>query len=85
MVLLQFLLKFFNSFFLGYVSMFCAIYKNTQIHLICDTLMSFGISMLFPFAFYLLPGIFRIIALSGNARMKLLYEFSKFINYLEII
>ena len=47
--------------------------------------MSFGISMLFPFAFYLLPGIFRIISLSGKARKKLLYEFSKFINYLEII
>ena len=32
-----------------YLSMFCAIYKNTQIHLIKDTLISLGISLLYPF------------------------------------
>ena len=69
-----------------YISMFCAIYKNTQIHLICDTLLSYGISFLFPFVFYLLPGIFRKIALSGKKyKRKLLYDFSKFLNYLEFI
>ena len=41
--------------------MFCTIYKNTQFHLLKDTLMSFGISMFTPFGFYLLPGIFRIV------------------------
>ena len=46
--------------------MFCAIYKNTQFHLIKDSLISYGISLLYPFGAYLLPGIFRIPALSNN-------------------
>ena len=55
-------------FFWYYLSMFCAIYKNTQNHLIKDTLISFGLSLIYPFGIYLLPGIFRIIALSGTKR-----------------
>ena len=50
-------------FFWFYVSMFCTIYKNTQIHLIKDTLISFGTSLLYLFVIYLLPGLFRIPAL----------------------
>ena len=58
--------------------MFCVIYKNTQIHLTLDTLSSFGISFLIPFCIYLLPGIFRIPALSDKKhKSKLLYDFSK--------
>ena len=61
-----------------YISMFCVIYKNTQIHLMYDTLMSLVLSLLFPFGIYLLPGIFRIIALSDRKhKSKLLYDFSK--------
>jgi hypothetical protein len=50
-------------FFWYYISCFCAVYKNTQYHLIKDTLFSFGSSMLSQFAMKLLPGIFRIPAL----------------------
>ena len=58
--------------------MFCVIYKNTQIHLLKDTIMSFGLSLLFPFGFYLLPGFFRIPSLSNpNNKRKCLYNFSK--------
>ena len=32
-----------------YLACFCAVYKNTQIHLIKDTLISFGTSMIYPF------------------------------------
>ena len=61
-----------------YISMFCAIYKNTQSHLLKDTLISFGISMLTPFAFYLLPGFFRIPALSNcKIKRECIYKFSK--------
>ena len=60
-------------FFWYYLSMFCAIYSNTQNHLIKDTLISFGLSLLYPFGIYLLPGIFRIIALSSNKR-KCIYK-----------
>ena len=60
-------------FFWYYLSMFCAIYSNTQNHLIKDTLISFGLSLIYPIGIYLLPGIFRIIALSGNKR-KCIYK-----------
>ena len=82
-----FIISFLMLAFLWYyVSMFCAIYRNTQFHLIYDTLMSFGVSLLFPFVFYLLPGILRMISLSGKGhKRKILYEFSKILNFLEII
>ena len=59
-----------------YISIFGVIYKNTQYHLLKDTLISFALSMIYPFGIYLLPGIFRIPALSNNKR-KCLYGFSK--------
>ena len=63
-----------------YLAMFCAIYINTQIHLLSDTLISFGISLIYPFGIYLLPGFFRIPALSSSKNKRnCLYEFSKFI------
>ena len=55
-------------FFFYYLSMFCAIYKNTQYHLIKDTLISFSLSLLYPFGIYLIPGVFRIPALSNKKR-----------------
>ena len=58
--------------------MFDVIYKNTQLHLLKDTLMSFGLSLIIPFVIYLLPGLFRIPSLS-NKRKKCLYNFSKFL------
>ena len=67
-------------FFWYYISMFCAVYKNTQNHLIKDTLISFGTSFLSPFGFYLLPGFFRIPALSNKRnKRECLYNISKFI------
>ena len=60
-----------------YLSMFCAIYSNTQVHLIKDTLISFGLSLIYPFAIYLLPGIFRIPALSDrNNKRNWIYNIS---------
>ena len=53
-------------FFWYYLSMFCAVYRNTQNHLIKDTLISFGLSIIYPFGIYLLPGIFRIPSLSNS-------------------
>ena len=63
-----------------YISCFCAIYKNTQIHLIKDTLISFGFYLLYPFGLNLFPGIFRIPALkSSNKNKECLYKLSKII------
>ena len=67
----------FIIFFWYYLSMFCAIYRNTQLHLIKDTLLSFGLSLLYPFGIYLLPGIFRIPALSNRkSKESYVYNFS---------
>ena len=63
-----------------YISMFCAIYKNTQFHLIKNILISYGISFLYPFCLYLLPGIFRIPALANiKSKKKCMYNFSVFL------
>ena len=59
-------------FFWIYLSCFSAVYKNTQIHLIKDTLISFGTSFISPFAIYLVPGIFRIPSLKNRNR-RILY------------
>ena len=65
-------------FFWYYISMFCAIYVNTQLHLIKDTLISFGLSLLYPFGINLIPGIFRIpfLSIQKNKRTYL-YNLSK--------
>ena len=79
--------KFSLFFFIGfilllgfwyYLSMFCAVYRNTQYHLIKDTLISFGISLFSPLGIYLLPGIFRIPSLSDRKnKNSYLYKFSQ--------
>ena len=46
-----------------YLACFCSVYKNTQVYLIKDTLISFSTSLLYPFVINLFPGIFRIPAI----------------------
>ena len=77
--ILFFLFNFLSLiFFWYYLGCFCAVYKNTQIHLIKDTLVSFSLSLLYPFGLCLLPGIFRIKALnSKNQDKECMYNFSK--------
>ena len=71
-----FLISFiFLLFFWYYITMFCIIYKNTQIHLLKDTLISLCLSLFTPFIIYLVPGIFRIPSLNRSNR-KCLYNFS---------
>ena len=60
----------FLILFWYYLACFCAIYKNSQYYLIKDTLICFGLSLLYPFGFNLLPGIFRIPSLNGNKRKR---------------
>ena len=76
---LYFILSYFVLlFFWYYISLFGAIYVNTQFHLLKDTLISFGLSFVYPLGFYLLPGLFRIPSLSNNQNKKeCLYNFSK--------
>ena len=83
-------IKLYLFFFLGnililffwyYITAFAAVYPNTQIHLIKDTLLSFGISMTYPFFINLIPGIFRFPSLkSGNK--ECLYKVGQIISLL---
>ena len=57
-------------FFWYYISCFCAVYKNTQLILIIDSLFSIGFSLIYPFGLYLLPGMFRITALRAKEKNK---------------
>ena len=43
-----------------YISCFCGIYINTQTHLFKDSLISFILSLVYPFVTCLIPGILRI-------------------------
>ena len=80
---IKFALFFVISFifllvFSYYVICFCGVYINTQIHLIKDSVISFGISLLYPFGIYLLPGIFRIFALKNKKKDRsIIYTISK--------
>ena len=70
-------------FFWYFMSSFCAVYKNTQITLIKDTILSFGLSMFLQFGLYLIPGIFRILALRAkNKDQKFLYKLGNLISLL---
>ena len=61
-----------------YLGCFCAVYTNTQIHLIKDTLISFGTSFITPLGKSLVPGIFRILSLKKHSKgNKLVYKLSK--------
>ena len=74
---------FFLLFLWYYISMFCAIYVNTQMHLIKDTIISFSMSFIAPFFIYLAPGLFRIPALSKRRKKRTwLYNISKLLQML---
>ena len=73
--IISFLLILFYWYF---ISCFCAVYTNTQIILIKDSLISFGISMLYPFGISLIPGFFRIPALRAKNKDKVcIYKISQ--------
>ena len=82
-------IKFFIFFILSFCCMitfwyfitcFCAVYENTQIILIKDILISYGISMIYPFLINLIPGIFRISALKAPKKDKeFVYRIGTFI------
>lgn len=69
------LLILFLALFWYYNTAFCMVYVNTQKHLVKDTLMSFIMSMLYPFAICFVTAIFRICSL--RKKSKCLYGFSK--------
>ena len=59
-----------------YLACFCEVYKNTQIHLIKDTVISFCTSMTYPICINIIPSMFRINAL--NNKRKCMFNLRKF-------
>ena len=60
----------FMLLFWYYLGSFCAVYRNTQYHLIKDTLISYGIGFLTPFGTNLLPGLLRIPSLLNYSKSR---------------
>ena len=72
--IITYIFLFFIWFYLG---CFCAVYKNTQIHLLKDVSISFILSFITPFFKCLLPGLFRIPSLKSKTKRIYPYNFSK--------
>ena len=62
-------------FFWYYITAFCAVYQNSQINWIKDTLNSFWISLLTPLALCFISLLLRNISL--KKQKKILYNISK--------
>ena len=61
-----------------YITCFCGIYENTQLHLIKDSIISFGLSLIYPFGLNLIPGICRIPSLRAQKKdQEYLYKISQ--------
>ena len=69
-----------------YLTCFNAIYNNTQIYLIENTFISFGISLFYPFIINIIPAVLRIYSLNEKNKDKngenCLYKLSKIIQIL---
>ena len=64
-----------------YITCFCGVYINTKSHLIKDTIISFALSLLYPFGIYLIPGLFRIHSLKSNNK-ECIYKISNLLQML---
>ena len=66
----------FLIIFWYYVGVFCAVYKNTQITLIKNSVTSFSFSLVYPFILNFIPALLRIISIKIKDNIYL-YKFSK--------
>ena len=62
------------------ITCFCAVYQNTQIAFIKDSLLSLLLDNLIPFAIYIFPALFRLISLKTKGVFaKCMYQLSNII------
>ena len=52
------------------VSSFCAVYQNTQITFIKDSISSFLLGLLYPFALYIFPALLRVLSLKDRKKKR---------------
>ena len=64
------------------IACFCAVYRNTQIAFIKDSLLSFLLGNLIPFVIYLFPAFLRIISLKTKIfSFECIYKFGNIIPF----
>ena len=64
------------------ITSFCAVYENTQMTFIKDSLLSFALGILYPFIIYLIPSCLRTIALrKAKSNLKCIYKLSDIIPF----
>ena len=72
----------FFGFFLYTVAAFCAVYQNTQKAFIKDSLMSFLLSLIYPFILYSFPTLLRLIAIRcTKINLEWMYKLSEVIPF----
>ena len=72
----------FYVFYWYIIVIFCAVYENTQIAYLKDSLFSFLISVILPFILYLIPSSLRICAIRDEKMsLKWLYKLSEVIPF----
>ena len=66
------------AFYWYLISAFCAVYQNTQIAFIKDSISSFTTGLFYPFVLYLIPPILRKIAIADaiKKRFNFIYKLS---------
>ena len=73
----------FLVFFWMLLSAFGAVYQNTQLFIFKNALISFSISLVFPFFINILPSIFRIASLNSEKKdNECMFNLSKFLQIL---
>ena len=83
MILFFIITYLFLIMFWVYLGCFCAVYKNTQIHLLKEVFSSFCFSFITSFLLKLFPGIFRFLSLKNRKNDRpYLYKFSKLLQML---
>ena len=72
----------FITFYWYTITSFCAVYENTQITFIKDSLLSFVIGIIYPFVLYLIPSALRIFVLKHpKLNLKCIYKLSDVIPF----
>ena len=69
------------TFFWYYLSGFCAVYQNSQFHVIKNTLISFIFGLIYPLIINLFPCIIRKISLNSNNK-ECMYKIGIIIHFL---
>ena len=70
------------AFYWYAIACFCAVYPNTQMTFITDSISSFILGLLYPFLLYLVPTVFRIISLRATkSNLSCLYSLSDIIPF----